>query len=411
MEFQFADRLLKLPPYVFGKLNALKLELRRKGIDIIDLGMGNPDKGAPDSVVSKTLEVLKDPKTHRYSRSKGISQLLKEVAVYYKKKYRVDLDPEKEIVATIGSKEGLSHLALALLNPGDTVLVPAPAFPIHIWSVVLAGGNVITIPLEKLLGPNFIEELAKTYDSLWPKPKFILLNFPHNPTTAVADRNFYEKMTAFALENNLMIIHDFAYADITFDGYKAPSFLEIPDAKKIGVEFITMSKSFSMAGWRIGFCLGNAQIVQALEKIKGYYDYGIFTPVQVGSIIALRHEWEEAPQKYAQIYENRRNVLIEGLNKAGWNIDKNKNKATMFVWAPIPEEYKKTGSVRFSRFLLEEAEVCVSPGNSFGEEGEGFLRISLVENEKRIQQAVKQIKKAMSSTSPEEVMEKYPAGF
>jgi alanine-synthesizing transaminase len=370
--------------------------------------MGNPDQGAPEEVVEKTREVLEDSKTHRYSRSKGIPHLLREVGNYYKNKYDVNLDPENEIVATIGSKEGLSHLSLALLGPGDSALIPAPSFPIHIWSVVLAGANVITVSMEKLK-ENFIDHLFQTYESLWPKPKVLLLNFPHNPTTTVVDRHFYREVVNFALKKELILINDFAYADITFDGYKAPSLLEIPNAKKVGVEFITMSKSFSMAGWRVGFCLGNSQIVKALEKIKGYYDYGIFTPIQVGAIIALRNHWDTAPAAYAALYQNRRDVLVEGLNKIGWDIEK--PKATMFVWAPIPKEYKKVGSVRFSQFLLNEAEVCASPGISFGEEGEGFLRISLVENEKRIQQAVRQIKKAMQSTSPDEVMEKYSPHF
>ncbi|PKL15430.1 MAG: aminotransferase [Spirochaetae bacterium HGW-Spirochaetae-6] len=408
MDIRFSERLLRLPPYIFGKLNALKLQLRREGKDIIDLGMGNPDKGAPLSVVEKTKEVLSDAKSHRYSRSKGIPHLLKEVAGYYKRKYGVELEPEKEIVATIGSKEGISHLCLALLGPGDSALVPSPAFPIHLWGVVLAGANVISFSMEKVK-ENFITHLIHTYELLWPKPKVLFLNFPHNPTTTVVDKAFYQEVVDFAIKKELIIISDFAYADITFDGYRAPSILEVPRAKEVAVEFITMSKSFSMAGWRVGFCLGNEKIVQALEKIKGYYDYGIFTPVQVGAIMALKNEWEHAPGEYAKIYEQRRDMLVDGLNKIGWQITK--PKATMFVWSPIPEKYRHVGSIRFSRFLLEEAEVCVSPGLSFGEEGEGFLRISLVENEKRIQQAVKQIKKAMDKMTPEQVMEKYPANF
>ena len=408
MNIQFSDRLLRLPPYVFGKLNALKLQLRQEGKDVIDLGMGNPDKGAPEEVVNKTMEVLKDPRTHRYSRSKGIPHLLREMSKAYKHKYNVDLEPEKEIVATIGSKEGLSHLALALLGPGDSVLVPSPSFPIHIWSVVLAGANVNTLPLSALREQS-ASALIKAYETMWPKPKVLLLNFPHNPTTMTVDRSFYEEVVDFARKRELVVINDFAYADITFDGYKAPSLLEVPGAKEIGVEFTTMSKSFSMAGWRIGFCAGNPEIIGALQKIKGYYDYGIFTPIQVGAIMALRNHIDTAPQKYSAIYQKRRDVLVEGLNAAGWDIEK--PKATMFVWAPIPEAYRKCGSVRFSRFLLEEAEVCASPGISFGDDGDGFMRISLVENEERIRQAVRQIKKAMTKTSPDEVCSKYAPEF
>lgn len=408
MDILFSDRLLRLPPYVFGKLNALKLKLRQEGKDLIDLGMGNPDQGAPQEVVLKTKEVIENPRTHRYSRSKGIPQLLREFAKTYEKKYGVHLDPEKEVVATIGSKEGISHMALALLGPGDSALIPTPSFPIHIWSVVIAGANVIKISLDKMMNEG-AKALIDTYSHIWPKPKVLILNFPHNPTTAVVDKSFYKEIIDFAIANELIVINDFAYADINFDGYKAPSILEIPGAKKVAVEFSTMSKSYSMAGWRVGFCAGNPSIVGALEKIKGYYDYGIFTPVQVGAIMALRNYWKEAPKQYSKIYEQRRDILVEGLNKIGWNIEK--PKASMFVWAPIPKEYKAAGSVRFSKFLLQEAEVCVSPGISFGEEGEGFLRISLVENEKRIQQAIRNIKKAMQKTSIDEVMEKYSDTF
>ncbi len=408
MNINLSDRVLRLPPYLFGKINQIKLELRRQGNDVIDLGMGNPDKGAPSEVVEKTKEVLDDPKTHHYSRSKGIPQLLREVSKYVEKKYDLHLDPESEILATIGSKEGISHLSLALLGPGDSVLVPAPSFPIHIWSAIIAGANVITVPLGET-HEAFLEKLFSTYEMLWPKPKMILLNFPHNPSAAVVDPKFFEEVVRFALKHEIIVINDFAYADITFDDYKAPSFLTVPNAKKVGVEFITMSKSFSMAGWRIGFCLGNPQIIKALEKIKGYYDYGIFAPVQIGSIIALRDHWETMPDHYASIYQARRDVLVEGLNKIGWKIEK--PKATMFTWAPIPEAYQKVGSMRFAQFLLYEADVCVSPGIGFGKEGEGFLRIAMVENEERIRQAVRQIKKAMNNTSPDQVLEKYSDQF
>lgn len=405
MDIQFSDRLNRLPPYLFGKINALKLKLRQEGKDIIDLGMGNPDKGSPLEVVQKTQEVIQNEKTHRYSRSRGIPQLLKEFTNTYRKKYDVSLDPDTETVATIGSKEGLSHLALALLGPGDSVLVPSPSFPIHIWSPIIAGANVITFPLDLILKDG-IEPLVHTFEMLWPKPKALLLNFPHNPTSAVVTLDIFKELVAFARKRNLILINDFAYADINFDGYKAPSLLQVEGSKEIAVEFSSMSKSYSMAGWRIGFCAGNEKIVQALTKIKGYYDYGIFTPLQVGAIIALRHHWESAPTHYSSIYQKRRDILVEGLNQAGWNIVK--PKATMFVWAPIPEKFKKVGSMRFTRFLLEEAEVCVSPGVGFGSEGEGFVRISLVENDKRIRQAVKQIKHSLQKAEPEAIIQRYP---
>lgn len=404
MKIQVSNRLERLPPYLFGKLNSLKAQLRRDGQDIIDLGMGNPDKAAPEEVTEKAREVLTDPKAHRYSSSKGIPQLLNEASKFYEKKYGINLKPEEEIIATIGSKEGISHLSLALLGPGDSVLVPAPSFPIHIWSAIIAGANVITVPLDADQD-KFLSNLFSTYEMLWPKPKLMFLNFPHNPTTTVVDKKFFEEIIRFALKNEVILVNDFAYADITFDGHQSTSFLEIPDARKVGVEFISMSKSFSMAGWRIGFCLGNPDIIKALEKIKGYYDYGIFTAVQVGAIIALREHWNETPAHFASIYESRRNVLVEGLNKAGWDIVK--PKSTMFTWAPVPEKYKHVGSIRFSQFLMHEAEVCVSPGIGFGKEGEGFLRIAMVENEERIQQAVRQIKRAMQNNTPDDIMDKY----
>ncbi len=405
MNIKLSDRLNRLPPYLFGKINALKLKLRQEGKDIIDLGMGNPDNGSPADIVKKTAQVLQDKKTHRYSRSRGIPQLLKEFANTYSKKYGVNLNPETETIATIGSKEGLSHLALALLGPGDSVLVPAPSFPIHIWSPIIAGANVITIPLN-LIVEQRIEDLARTFEMLWPKPKVLLLNFPHNPTATVATPELFKELVAFARKRELILINDFAYADINFDGYRAPSLLEVEGAKEIAVEFSTMSKSYSMAGWRVGFCAGNERMVNALAKIKGYYDYGIFTPIQVGAIMALRHHWKTAPTHYSAIYQKRRNILVEGLNASGWDIAK--PKATMFVWASIPSEFQKVGSMRFTRFLLEEAEVCVSPGIGFGKEGEGFIRISLVENDKRIRQAVRQIKHTLQNTSADTLIQKYP---
>ncbi len=409
MNIQVSERLKSLPPYLFGKLNSLTAQMRRDGRDIVDLGMGNPDKAAPEDVIEKAREVLTDPKAHRYSSSsKGIPQLLNEASKFYRNKYGVSLQPDEEIIATIGSKEGISHLSLALLGPGNSVLVPSPSFPIHIWSAIIAGANVITVPIGRDQD-SFISNLFSTYQMLWPKPKLLFLNFPHNPTATVVEREFFAEIVKFALKNEVILVNDFAYADITFDGHKSTSLLEVPDARKVGVEFISMSKSFSMAGWRIGFCLGNPAIIKALEKIKGYYDYGIFTAIQVGAIIALRKHWKDTPAHYASIYQSRRNILVDGLNRAGWQIAK--PQATMFVWAPIPEKYRHVGSIRFCQFLLRESEVCVSPGIGFGKEGEGFLRIALVENEERTQQAVRQIRRALQNTSPDKIMDTYRSSF
>ncbi|MDH5681324.1 MAG: aminotransferase class I/II-fold pyridoxal phosphate-dependent enzyme [Spirochaetota bacterium] len=388
-----AGRMKRLPPYMFGELNRLKLEKRRKGADVIDFGMGNPDQPSIQVAVDKLQEVIQDSKTHRYSASKGIPHLLKAVSERYKRQYDVDLDPHKEIIATIGSKEGISHLSLALLGPGDSALIPSPAFPIHVWSVVLAGANVITIPLSADKD-QFMSDMAHTVENLWPKPKVMFLNYPHNPTTTVCSVELFEEIVAFAKQKEIIVIHDFAYADITFDGYKAPSFLQVKGAKDVGVEFTSMSKSFSMAGWRCGFCVGNEKIVNYLATIKGYYDYGIFTPIQVASIMALRSDPVEL-EGLAQKYQARRDILVEGLNKKGWAIDS--PKATMFVWAPIPERYKDMGSFEFSKMLLEKADVLVSPGVGFGETGEGFVRMSLVENSDRIRQAVRQIIRALEA--------------
>lgn len=382
-----ANRLKRLPPYIFGELNRLKLEKRRNGFDVIDFGMGNPDQPSLDIVIEKLKEVINDSKTHRYSVSKGIPHLLKAVGDRYKRQYDVNLDPSKEIIATIGSKEGISHLSLALLGPGDSALIPTPSFPIHVWSVVLAGANVITIPMSHDM-EQFLSDMSNIVENVWPKPKVMFLNFPHNPTTAVTTLDFFEEIVRYAKQKEIIVVHDFAYADITFDGYKAPSLLQAKGAKDVGVEFTSMSKSFSMAGWRIGFCVGNEKIVNYLATIKGYYDYGIFTPIQVASIMALRSDPENVNQT-ALRYQNRRDVLVDGLNKSGWNIEK--SKATMFIWAAIPKKYLSMGSFSFSKLLLEEADVLVSPGISFGETGEGYVRMSLVENEDRIKQAVRQI--------------------
>ncbi len=390
-EIKLAERMYRLPPYIFGELNALKLKKRQHGIDVIDLGMGNPDQPSLEKAVQKLTDVVsRDPKTHRYSRSRGLPHLLRAAGDKYKDVFDVKLDPDEEIIATIGSKEGVSHLALALLGPGDSAIVPTPAFPIHVWSVVLAGANVINLEMGNI--NTFTTRLAHSVDNLWPKPKVLYLNFPHNPTTAVVESAFYQEVVEYCKKHDIIIINDFAYCDITFDGYKAPSLLSVPGAKDIAVEFTTMSKSYNMAGWRVGFCAGNKEIVNALARLKGYYDYGIFTPIQVASIMALREPMDSV-KKIAGLYETRRDVLVEGLNKAGWKIEK--PKATMFVWAPIPEEYKHMGSEKFAKMLIEKAEVCVAPGIGFGESADGYLRMALVENADRLKQAVKQINRAL----------------
>lgn len=389
--FEF-NRIKRLPPYVFAIVNNLKMEYRRRGEDIIDLGMGNPDMPAPKHVIDKLCEAAKNPRNHRYSASKGITHLRMAICEWYKRRFNVDLDPESEAVATIGSKEGLSHLALATIQPGDVVMTPTPAYPIHPYSVIIAGGEVTSIPIGR--GIDFFAEMQKTFKKTWPRPKMLIINFPHNPTTLVVDGlDFFKKVVDFAKENNIIVLHDFAYADLIFDGYKAPSFLEVPGAKDIGAEFFSLTKSYSMAGWRVGFCVGNKDIVGALIKIKSYLDYGMFQPIQIAAIVALRGP-QDCVQEFREVYQARRNVLIKGLNKAGWQIEP--PKATMFVWAEIPERFKKMGSLEFCKYLIAEAGVAVSPGIGFGEGGDEYVRFALVENEHRIKQAVKGIKKAIN---------------
>jgi alanine-synthesizing transaminase len=385
------NRIKRLPPYVFAIVNNLKMKARQKGEDIIDLGMGNPDMSAPKHVIEKLCEAAKNPKNHRYSASKGIYQLRLAICEWYKRRYDVNLDPESEAVVTIGSKEGLSHLILATVQPGDVVITPAPAYPIHPYSVIIAGGEVTSVPIGK--GVDFIGEIENAYKKTWPRPKILIINFPHNPTTEVVDGlSFFRKVVDFAKENNIIVIHDFAYADLVFDGYKAPSFLEVPGAKDVGVEFFSLTKSYSMAGWRVGFCVGNKDVVDALIKIKSYLDYGMFQPIQIASIVALRGP-QDCVSEYVKVYESRRNELIKGLGKAGWHIAP--PRATMFVWAEIPEPFKEMGSLEFCKFLIKEAGVAVSPGIGFGEGGDRHVRFALVENEHRIKQACKGIKKAL----------------
>ncbi|MCI4625385.1 MAG: aminotransferase class I/II-fold pyridoxal phosphate-dependent enzyme [Candidatus Magnetoovum sp. WYHC-5] len=385
------NRIKRLPPYVFAVVNQMKIEARQKGEDIIDLGMGNPDLPTPPHIVGKLREASKNSKNHRYSASRGITQLRMAICEWYERRYNVKLDHEKNSVVTIGSKEGLSHLILAMIEPGDVVLTPSPAYPIHPYSAIIAGGQVCSIPIGA--GIDFFEEMERAFRETWPRPKLLLINFPHNPTTEVVDISFFEKVVKFAKENDIIVIHDFAYADLVFDNYKAPSFLQVEGAIDVGVEFFSMTKSYSMAGWRVGFCCGNSEIVGALTKIKSYLDYGMFQPIQIASIVALRGE-QDCVEQIRQAYESRRDVLIDSLNKAGWDVPP--PKATMFVWAEIPEPFKHMKSLEFSKLLLKEAGVAVSPGIGFGESGDGFVRFALVENEQRIRQAAKGIRRFLN---------------
>ena len=386
-------RLEKLPPYLFGRLNALKLKLRQEGVDIIDLGMGNPDSPTPSHIVDKLVEVVtSDPKSHRYTRARGIPALLKAICRYYKRWYDVDLDWEREALVTIGSKEGLAHLALALLDPGDLALVPNPTYPIHIYGVVIAGGNTVAIPMRE--ERDFVPDMTEITRELWPRPKVLILNFPHNPTGATVELPFFEEIVEFARRTGIIVVHDMAYSDIAFDGYVSPSFLQAEGAKAVGVEFFTLSKSYSMAGWRIGFCVGNAEVIEGLYSIKGYMDYGVFTPIQVAAIAALDGP-QDCVREVTALYQRRRDLLVDGLNRMGWEVKP--PRAGMFVWAPIPESYKELGSMEFALKLMKEAEVAVAPGIGFGHMGEGYVRIALVENEHRLRQAIRNIKRSLFS--------------
>jgi alanine-synthesizing transaminase len=385
-------RIKRLPPYVFAVVNDLKVKARARGEDIIDLGMGNPDLPTPPHIVEKMLEATRNPKNHRYSASKGIRRLRVAIATWYRR-FGVDLDPESEAIATIGSKEGLAHLMLALLAPGDAVLVPNPAYPIHAYSVVIADGDLRSVPLLPGDGSEtFFARLEEAVRLAWPKPKGLLINFPHNPTTQVTDRTFFERVVAFAREHRLWVIHDFTYADLTFDGYRPPSFLAVPGAKDVGVEFFSLTKSYNMAGWRLGFACGNPRMIDALARIKSYLDYGVFQPIQIAGIVAL-----EGPQgcvtDVVETYRRRRDTLIGGLARIGWRVER--PRGTMFVWAPIPDTHRGLGSLEFAKLLVTEAKVAVSPGLGFGEYGEGHVRFALVENEHRIRQAVRGIKKVL----------------
>lgn len=386
MEF---PRIKRLPPYLFATLDKLKMEARRAGEDIIDFGMGNPDHASPPHVVEKLIEAAGKTQNHRYSTSRGIFKLRLAICDWYKRRFGVELDPDAEAVVTIGSKEGLAHLALAMLGPGEVAICPSPSYPIHHYSIIIANADLRVVPLRQ--EEDFFASLQETVRQCWPRPKMLLLSFPHNPTTAVVDLDFFTRVVDFAKENNLFVVHDFAYADLSFDGYQPPSFLQVPGAREVGVEFFTLSKSYDMPGWRVGFVCGNQEALAALARLKSYFDYGIFQPVQIAAIHALN-----GPQDYVeqvrQRYRKRRDVLIDGLERVGWRIPK--PKGTMFVWAEIPEPFRAMGSMEFAKFLLTEAKVSVSPGIGFGPYGEGFVRFALIENEHRTRQAIRGLRKA-----------------
>ncbi|MFO7460861.1 MAG: aminotransferase class I/II-fold pyridoxal phosphate-dependent enzyme [Desulfatiglandales bacterium] len=383
-------RMERLPPYMFKVVDKLKIDLRHEGVDIVDLGMGNPDIPTPKHIVDKLIEAAQKPQNYRYSASAGITKLRRAISDWYKRRWDVDIDPEEEAIATIGAKEGLSHFVLATVSPGDVIFAPNPTYPIHPYSVIIAGGDLRSIPIAP--DRDFFEDLLTATKQTWPAPKMLIISFPHNPTTAVVDRAFFEKIVEFCREHKMIVIHDFAYADLVFDGYTPPSFLQIPGAKEIGVEFFTLSKSYSMPGWRVGFCVGNPELISALRRIKSYLDYGMFQPIQIAAIIALNGPYD-CVQEIVEIYRQRRDALVDGLNRAGWPIDK--PKGTMFVWAKIPEPYLKMGSIEFAKMLMVKAKVAVSPGIGFGQYGDDHVRFALIENPHRIGQAIRGIKQVL----------------
>jgi alanine-synthesizing transaminase len=380
-------RIKRLPPYVFNIVNDLKAKARTRGEDIIDFGMGNPDQPAPPHVIEKLIEAAQRPDTHRYSVSRGIPRLRKAICDWYQRQFDVTLDPETETIVTIGSKEGLAHLALATVGPGDAILVPNPAYPIHPYGFVISGADIRHVPL--VPGGDFFAELEKSVKDSWPKPKMLVLNFPGNPTTQCVDLEFFERVVAFAKEHEIWVVHDLAYGEIVFDGYKAPSILQVPGAIDVAVEFYTLSKTYNMPGWRVGFMSGNPTLVAALARMKSYLDYGMFTPIQVAAIAALDGP-QECVAEIVETYRKRRDVLCDGLNSIGWKVEK--PKATMFVWAQIPEKYREMGSLEFTKKLLQEAKVAVSPGIGFGEYGDDHVRFGLIENEHRTRQAIRGIR-------------------
>lgn len=391
-------RVTGLPPYVFAEINELKAAARRAGEDIIDLGFGNPDIPSPDIAVEKLVEAARNPRNHRYSASRGIPKLRAAIADLYMRRYGVELDPDREVVTTIGAKEGLSHLMWVLTGPGDTALVPSPSYPIHIYAPLFAGADIRMIRLEGLggdevgAGEGFFANLVDAWESAWPKPRVAILSFPHNPTTACIDLATMARLVDWAREHGVVLVHDFAYSDTAFDGYRPPSILEVPGAKDVAVELYTLTKSFSMAGWRVAFLVGNAELVQALTKLKSYLDYGTFQPIQIAAIVAM-NEAPDYPIEVNEIYRARRDALCDGLSRIGWEVER--PKGTMFVWAPIPEPYLEMGSLQFSRFLVSEGKVATSPGVGFGVGGDGYVRFALIENEQRIGQAVRLLRKAL----------------
>jgi len=387
--FEFR-RMKRLPPYVFATVNELKISARRAGEDIIDLGMGNPDLATPKHIVDKLVEAARKANNHRYSASKGITKLRHAIAGWYRRRYNVDLDPDTETLVTIGAKEGLSHLVLATISPGDVVFAPNPTYPIHPYSVIIAGGDLRSIPIGD--DRDFFDDLKVAVKQTWPSPRMLIISFPHNPTGQVVDLDFFKKIVAFCKEHEIILVHDLAYADLCFDGYKAPSLLQVKGAKDIGVELFSLSKSYNMPGWRVGFVCGNREIVQALTRLKSYLDYGIFQPIQIAAIIALNED-QSCVQQIVETYRKRRDTLCRGLNRIGWPVQP--PKGTMFVWAKIPEKFSRLNSVEFAKMLIQEAKVAVSPGLGFGEYGEGWVRFALVENNHRINQAIRGLRKVM----------------
>ena len=380
-------RIKRLPPYVFNVTGELKLAARRRGEDIIDFSMGNPDQPTPRHIVDKLIETVRRPDTHRYSVSKGIVRLRRAICNWYKARYGVELDPDSEAIVTIGSKEGIAHLALATLDTGDIVLVPNPSYPIHIYGPVISGADIRHVPMTP--ESDFFEAVERAFKDTYPKPKMLIVNFPSNPTTQCVDLAFFERLVALAREHHVYVVHDLAYADIVFDGYRAPSILQVPGARDIAVEFFTMSKSYNMAGWRVGYMVGNRELVTALARMKSYHDYGMFTPIQVASIIALEGP-QDCVETVRRVYQGRRDVLCSGMKAIGWNVEV--PKATMYVWAPIPEPYRKLGSLEFCKKLLADARIAVAPGIGFGDYGDGHVRFALIENEARTRQALRGIK-------------------
>jgi alanine-synthesizing transaminase len=395
-KIRYAERMNQLPPYLFGMINKMKMEKRWRGDDVIDLGMGNPMDPTPGPVTDKLCEVAIDPKSHRYPVAGGMKNLKREIALYYKRNYDVDLTGEDDVICTIGSKEGISHLCLALLGPGDTVLTPAPAFPIHVYAAVIAGANVLRIQLSS--EETMLAQIAGMCTSLYPAPKLLMLNYPHNPTGIIASKEFFVEVVKLAQKYNFMVINDFAYSKITFDGNVAPSLLQVPGAMDVGVEFGSFSKSYNMAGWRLGYCVGNTEMIGGLAKIKGYYDYGIFSAIQVAGIVAMR-DCDEQISEQVEIYQKRRDFLCDGLRKMGWEVET--PKAGMFLWVKIPEPYVQMGSIKFSIEMMNRANVALAPGAGFGIEGDDYLRLALVENENRVSQALKQMRRALKEIDDE----------